>query len=1101
MKFPRAVLRPLVAILVPALFLGPLISFRRATAQAIQANSSQDSITRLGPLTLSDLKVTAGSQGVLIEWRTTYELDNLGFNIYREQNGRREQINRGIVPGSALIVGVGNALPGGYSYSRFDPAGTADSRYYLEQVALSGEGTLSESLTPKWSDAAPKRSQMLSLSNAGDQNSISQTEWAGAAAPPTPAAKQNGISPESVNDQWLLANQPALKIGVRTAGWYRITQAEIAAAGFDTSGDSRNLRLLVKAVEIAIRVSRASGALTSADYLEFWATGIDIPSSDTQIYWLVNGAQAGKRIQTVGNLLPDVTQAPLEASPANAAPPAAVRAPWFGGVTAVISGSTVKSDSDRQSNGAEQGTATVLRQEPYADPIHAENPAPSRAKPIIREDDLSNTDRASNNASAASKRGSSPTYREGSRRSGKSKPVRHRHRRNHLRSLRRNHATMVTAAAPAFIYTVERRDKLFNVPGVLNGDADNFFGGLVTATSQPFNIALHNVEATSTATTQLEVSLRGLTLQPHFVNVRLNGTLVGTVQFANEDPAVQTLTVPLASLNEGNNSIQLTSINCSLPNPPQPCNDASLLDYVRLIYPHNLRANSDTLQFTIKSTQTARIDGFTVPNIRVVDITDLTAVQDIHPIVETSGGGFAATIPAATRGKARRLVAIPDTQISHPATLVLNQPSTLNSNTNQADLLVIAYKDFIPALNTPMMPANVSFVTQRTNQGYTVKVVDVDDIYDEFSYGVHSPQAIKDFLQLAKTTWTKKPSYLLLVGDTSYDPRNFLNFGFGDFVPSKPVDTTYMETDSDDSLADFDGDGIPEIAVGRVPARTLAEANLMISKIVNFSPANVPQSALMVADNPVDYDFVFFTEQLVPIVSPVMTVQKVYRPFERNTLSGTLSASTGSTTVTGTGTHFTTELSTFRQIIGSGAILGTIQSISSDTSLTLFANSAVNYSGAYGVQSDAVTHADIINGINSGAALVNYSGHGNIDVWSGVFTSSDALALKNGNRLPFVVVMDCLNGYFSDPTLEGIGESLLKAPNGGAVASFASSGLTIANPQHQMGQQMFSLLYSNPTIPIGDASRQSKGATSMDNNGLDVRRTWILFGDPTMKIR
>ena len=93
MKFPRAVLRPLVAILVPAFFLGPLISFRRATAQAIQANSSQNSITQLGPLTLSDLKVTAGSQGVLIEWRTTYELDNLGFNIYREQNGRREQIN------------------------------------------------------------------------------------------------------------------------------------------------------------------------------------------------------------------------------------------------------------------------------------------------------------------------------------------------------------------------------------------------------------------------------------------------------------------------------------------------------------------------------------------------------------------------------------------------------------------------------------------------------------------------------------------------------------------------------------------------------------------------------------------------------------------------------------------------------------------------------------------------------------------------------------------------------------------------------------------------------------------------------------------------
>ena len=177
----------------------------------------------------------------------------------------------------------------------------------------------------------------------------------------------------------------------------------MAAAGFDTSGDARNLRLYADAVEISMRVSRASGALTSADYLEFWAAGIDIPSSDTQIYWLVNGAQAGKRIQTVGNLLPDVTQAPLEASPANAAPPAAVRAPWFGGVTAVISGSTVKSDSDRQSNGAEQGTATVLRQEPYADPIHAENPAPSSAKVIARGSSLTVREGVTNTQLAGTK--------------------------------------------------------------------------------------------------------------------------------------------------------------------------------------------------------------------------------------------------------------------------------------------------------------------------------------------------------------------------------------------------------------------------------------------------------------------------------------------------------------------------------------------------------------------------------------------------------------------------------------------------------------------------------------------------------------------------
>jgi hypothetical protein len=105
--------------------------------------------------------------------------------------------------------------------------------------------------------------------------------------------------------------------------------------------------------------------------------------------------------------------------------------------------------------------------------------------------------------------------------------------------------------------------------------------------------------------------------------------------------------------------------------------------------------------------------------------------------------------------------------------------------------------------------------------------------------------------------------------------------------------------------------------------------------------------------------------------------------------------------------------------------------------------------------------------------------------------------LTNGNKLSFVVVMDCLNGYFADPSLKSLAESFLSAPNGGAVASFASSGLTIPDGQHEMGFKMFQLLYSGSPIAIGDASRQAKSATT----DMDVRRTWILFGDPTLKIR
>ena len=130
--------------------------------------------------------------------------------------------------------------------------------------------------------------------------------------------------------------------------------------------------------------------------------------------------------------------------------------------------------------------------------------------------------------------------------------------------------------------------------------------------------------------------------------------------------------------------------------------------------------------------------------------------------------------------------------------------------------------------------------------------------------------------------------------------------------------------------------------------------------------------------------------------------------------------------------------------------------------------------------------------------LLTYIGHASVEVWANnAFSSSDALALTNGDRLPVVVALNCLNGFFHDVYTLSLAEALMKAPNGGAVAVWASSTLTEPDQQALMGHELFSNLFGVPNLTLGQAVARAKFAAT----DPDVRKSWILFGDPTMRLR
>jgi hypothetical protein len=175
----------------------------------------------------------------------------------------------------------------------------------------------------------------------------------------------------------------------------------------------------------------------------------------------------------------------------------------------------------------------------------------------------------------------------------------------------------------------------------------------------------------------------------------------------------------------------------------------------------------------------------------------------------------------------------------------LPAPSTLRSPENQADYVVIAPEAFLEAVQP--------LAERRRDQGLGVKAVSFEEIASVFGHGRPSAEAIRDFLAYAYHSWSE-PSlrYVLLLGDSSYDPRNFTGNDQGSPLPAMWAKTSYLWTVSDPALVAINGeDLLPDVAVGRLPAKTLEQARVLVQKVLAWEGVqDLSGPAVLVADNP-----------------------------------------------------------------------------------------------------------------------------------------------------------------------------------------------------------------------------------------------------------
>jgi uncharacterized repeat protein (TIGR01451 family) len=558
------------------------------------------------------------------------------------------------------------------------------------------------------------------------------------------------------------------------------------------------------------------------------------------------------------------------------------------------------------------------------------------------------------------------------------------------------------------------------VAALLNGvNNDNFFGAVVNSEPVDQLLTVSHLDMTSSIPMELDVTLQGATDgQPHSVSVALNGASLGTMNFSNQSNTTSTFSLTPGVVQNGTNTVTLGALDGD--------NDISLVQSITLHYPHTYAADSNWLRASAPGDSRVHFTGFANSQIQVFDITNPLAVEQLSgPITfENSASAITVSVPGGASVEPHILLAFSADQIAAPSGVLFHPASFLLQQRQGAPVIIITHPDFQSTL--------APLVALRKSQNSSVAVVTTDQLYDAYNYGERSPFALRAYLQAASAGWREKPQSLLLLGEASFDPRNYLGFGDFDFVPTRLIETAAFKTASDDWLSDFAESGFATIPTGRIPARAPGDASLVISKIVNYengtSSGPWTHQALVIADQNVGVDFT----------------------SEANSASLILPASLTQTKILADGLD------------------------------------------------PATASQEIIAAINSGALLVNYTGHGSEQQWSfsDLLDNASATALVNGNRLPVFLIMDCLNGFFHDVFAESLSSALLFAPHGGAVGVWASSGFTTAPPQASMDQALLSALSVNPSQPIGRAILTAK-ASILDP---DVRRTWVFFGDPAMRV-
>lgn len=525
----------------------------------------------------------------------------------------------------------------------------------------------------------------------------------------------------------------------------------------------------------------------------------------------------------------------------------------------------------------------------------------------------------------------------------------------------------------------------------------------------------------------------------HHITVTLNGIEILNEYWDGQTFLLKSVNFPQENLVEGENVIELIA-----PGDTGISFDYIFHDFFELSYWRENIAVDDsiTLSTNLQGEFTFVVNGFSNDQIHVYDISETSNVVNLVNFELAEENNEFSIKFNETLDRDRTYYILSNKKTRKPIDVYKDRVSNLRSS-KDTDYLMISPSDFISGIEL--------LSDYYKKHDLSVTIIDIQDIYDEFNHGFYEEKSIKEFFQYITTNWTNLPSYALMVGDASFNPRiinpDYWGDEKSDFVPTRLFESIEdnFEAASDNWFVALDGesDVLPDILIGRLPVRSESALKVAVEKITNyktdFQSGVWNNTATFVADNG---------------EGGVLAFEDSSDAFIRDLIP----------------TYFTKKRAYLSQL-----------------------------------GSAAATRDEIKKAINSGTLITNYYGHGSVRTWANenLFSADDVPSLRNDNKGTFLLTLSCINGYFVDPRddFSGLAEVMFRERQRGAIAVFSGSGEAYPSPVLALGRGTYSSLFLDHNTTLGTFA--NAGLVKMYASYPDLWDHvlfYLVFGDPATQL-